>query len=92
MTTETRNPEEGDVTISPTPDDAETVTAKERAQRAAEGYRAAEENVVRWRKERDRAIIAMHEEGHSWAEIGRTFSITPQAAMYASGLRKRTGR
>lgn len=66
--------------------------ARERAIRAAEGYRVAEENLTRWRKERDRSILAMHENGISWAEIGRTFSITPQAAMYASGVRKRTGR
>lgn len=66
--------------------------ALDRAHRAAEGYKAAEENLTRWRKARDKSITELYESGVSWAEIGRTFGITPQAAMYASGLRKRTGR
>lgn len=32
----------------------------------------------------------MREAGMSWAAIGRTFDVTPQAAMYATGSAVRT--
>lgn len=46
----------------------------------------------RMKQARTDHMKVMHEAGVSWAEIGRTFGLTPQAAMYATGAVKRTPR
>lgn len=51
---------------------------------------AAEEAVERERSRRTEHMKEMHEAGISWAEIGRTFAVTPQAAMYATNYATRT--
>lgn len=76
----------------PTLSPEQIAALRERAVRCADGHAAAEDNLNRRRRERDALMRVMHEAGISWAEIGRTFSVTPQAAMYASGVRTRTGR
>lgn len=50
------------------------------------------ETLERMKDARTEHMRAMHEAGISWAEIGRTFGVTPQAAMYATGAVKRTPR
>lgn len=40
--------------------------------------------------DRKTSIIELHQAEVPWTEIGRIFDISPQAAMYASGLVQRT--
>lgn len=54
--------------------------------------RASEERTEVLRIERIHSMRGMHEAGVSWAEIGRIFGVTPQAAMYATGHIKRQDR
>lgn len=63
---------------------------REHAAYVADGMAAAEDSLARWRRDRDATMARMFHAGFSWAEIGRTFGVTPQAAMYASGVRQRT--
>lgn len=41
---------------------------------------------------RTASMKKMREAGRSWAEIGRIYGVTPQAAMYATGAATRTPR
>lgn len=41
---------------------------------------------------RAETIKSLHYAGVSWAEIARTFEVSPQAVMYASGMVKRSGK
>lgn len=63
-----------------------------RARRVADAQRLNEERRLALREEMVRSMIALHEADVSWAEIGRIFGCTPQAAMYATGYAKRTPR
>lgn len=52
----------------------------------------AEERVRELQKERADLIRDMRSRSWSWDKIGRTFKVTPQAVMYASGLVTRSKR
>lgn len=52
-------------------------------------FDAAEQHVNDLRTQRVEQMKALHEAGVPWAQIGRTFAVTPQAAMYATGHAKR---
>lgn len=51
---------------------------------------AAEQAAEDERARRTEHMRRMHIAGVSWAAIGRTFRISPQAAMYATGFATRT--
>lgn len=53
-------------------------------------YAASKEQHEAMIERRAQDIRDLHEEKHSWAEIGRIYEMSPQAAMYASGHAKRT--
>lgn len=52
----------------------------------------AEKRADLLKRERTIHMGKMHDAGISWAEIGRTFGVTPQAAMYATGHAQRQSR
>lgn len=52
----------------------------------------AEERAGLLRGERTNCMRRMHDAGISWADIARTFGVTPQAAMYATGHAQRQTR
>lgn len=52
----------------------------------------AEERVGLLRAERVNSMRQMHDAEISWADIARTYGVTPQAAMYATGHAQRQSR
>lgn len=64
----------------------------EEARRIATALHATEARLNDLHDARTQSMAHLHALGISWAEIGRIYSITPQAAMYATGHAKRTGR
>lgn len=71
---------------------SELATLRAQAEHVADGTAAAEDNLNRWRRDRSHLMARMSQAGLTWAEIGRIFKVTPQAAMYGSGLVKRSER
>lgn len=69
-------------------DEAHLLELRNQGVRIARSIQALE----RMKDARTEHMKTMHEAGISWAEIGRTFGCTPQAAMYATGAAKRTPR
>lgn len=61
-----------------------------KAKVVASQYDEAKESLARLSDERITCINDLRDNGLSWAEIGRVFSISPQAAMYVSGHATRT--
>lgn len=53
-------------------------------------YDEAKERYATLSEERIDTINELREHGVSWAQIGRIFGISPQAAMYVTGHVKRT--
>ena len=62
------------------------------ARRIAAGLASAEERAATLRDERIISMRKLHDVGVSWAEIGRAFDVSPQAAMYATGHIRRQAR
>lgn len=62
------------------------------ARRIASALTATEERAELLKSERVNSMRKLHDVGVSWAQIGRQFNVTPQAAMYATGHAKRQAR
>lgn len=77
------------VMLTPTP--SQVALLAEAAENSA-SMRALAEQETRLRHEREDIMRRMFKAGLSWAEIGRQFGCTPQAAMYATGHATRTKR
>lgn len=56
----------------------------------ASQYETAKDALGRLSDDRIASINELREHEVSWAQIGRVFGISPQAAMYVSGHAKRT--
>lgn len=63
----------------------------QQAAQIANALRSAETRLDNLRDERITAMKSLFSAGVSWAEIGRTFGVSPQAAMYATGHTTRQG-
>lgn len=73
--------------MTTTPDPEELIS---RARTLSGQYEEAKERYSRLSDERIECIKELRENEVSWAQIGRIFGITPQAAMYVTGHVKRT--
>lgn len=60
------------------------------AQRIRDAIAANDERRDNLQLARSESIKSLHSAGMSWAAIARTFGVSAQAVMYASGLVKRT--
>ena len=68
----------------------EQETLVEEAKVITGAIKEAEAALEEKRRESVQVMKGMREKGMSWAAIGRSFGVTPQAAMYATGSSVRT--
>lgn len=61
-----------------------------RARLISNQYDEAKDRYAQLSDDRIACMKELHENEVSWAQIGRTFGISPQAAMYVTGHIKRT--
>lgn len=64
----------------------------EEGARIEAALQATEERKTYLNEMKAQSIRDMHSAGISWAAIARTFKVSPQAVMYASGLVTRTAK